>query len=1094
MARAARGPRTLARYGLPDTPAIRSDLAAVGLRIDGEGPRGVSLGSEAGEDARTGTRPGTGTDPVTGTGSDEGLDPRVEADSDPVLAALSRAGRPELALRQLARLAAAQSGDEMLLALHEDPGFRGRLLGLLGGSEPLGDHLVAHPADWVEIADDAPFPELTSPLRCIQALDAAAHRADSTILPVREAITPVRAAYRTRLAVIAAADLAPAVEPGAAGPDLSAVCDALTVLADALLDCALDLARAAHPGPAPVRLAVVAMGKCGAQELNYLSDVDVIFVAGPGDPEAPSPAGPSPSEPDPTMLVTATAQATDMMRICHQVAWEVDAGLRPEGRAGPLVRTLAGHAAYYQRWAKTWEFQALLKARAAAGDRDLAQQFVTLTQAGVWSAADRDSFVPDVQAMRRRVADAVPLADRDRDLKLGAGSLRDVEFAVQLLQLVHGRVDETLRVPGTLAALAALTTGGYVGRQDGAELAEAYRFLRHIEHRVQLQHLRRTHHLPANAVDREWLARASGVVALAGGTRDATGALDAELARHAGAVRRLHEKLFYRPLLAAVAAVPTDELRLTPKAAETRLAALGFVAAQPALRHIAALTDGLSRRAAIQRTLLPVLLDTFADAPDPDGGLLAYRQVSDALADTPWYLRLLRDEGLVAQRLARLLGTSRLVADLLQRAPEVLRLLVHDADLIGPDAAGASAVAAAALLARADRAGDTAAAADSARSARRHEMLRLACADLLGVADLGTVSAGLSSVADAVVQAAVLAAQRQIAAERGAGSAATGGADARPDGDEKPSGDGDSGRRCTPGGHPAGLAGTLAVIAMGRFGGAEMGYSSDADVLFVAGPARPGADPGQVLTDAAAIAELATRLLGRPSPDPPLRIDADLRPEGRGGPLVRTVASYQQYWLHHAQPWERQALLRARAVAGDEALATEFLAAAESVRYPAGGLPAADVREVRRIKARVDAERLPRGADPTLHTKLGRGGLTDVEWTVQLLQLRHAGAVPEIRRPGTIPAIRAAERAGLLASQDADALVDGWVAATRARNAIMLVTGRPGDEIPAHGRVLAGIARACGYSADTDPGTFVDDYRRATRHARRVVDRLFDRD
>jgi glutamate-ammonia-ligase adenylyltransferase len=284
------------------------------------------------------------------------------------------------------------------------------------------------------------------------------------------------------------------------------------------------------------------------------------------------------------------------------------------------------------------------------------------------------------------------------------------------------------------------------------------------------------------------------------------------------------------------------------------------------------------------------------------------------------------------------------------------------------------------------------------------------------------------------------------------------------------------------------------VIGMGRFGGAEMGYSSDADVLFVAGLARPDADPQRALRDAMAIAELTTRLLGRPSPDPPLRIDAGLRPEGRDGALVRTVESYQQYWQHHAQPWERQALLRARPVAGDEALARQFLAAAASVRYPENGLSSADVREVRRIKARVDAERLPRGADPTLHTKLGRGGLADVEWTVQLLQLRHAGAVPALRCPGTIPAIRAAEQAGLLTPGDAEALVGGWVAATEARNAIMLVTGRSGDEIPAHGRVLAGIARACGHPVGADPGRFVDDYRRATRRARQVVDRLFDRD
>ena len=239
-----------------------------------------------------------------------------------------------------------------------------------------------------------------------------------------------------------------------------------------------------------------------------------------------------------------------------------------------------------------------------------------------------------------------------------------------------------LRLPGTLMGLRSLIRGGYVGRTDGAEMAAAYTFLRRAEHRLQLQRLRRTHLLPEDSSDMEWLARSDGYTA--SGTSTAAEVFLAERVRHAGTVRRLHEKLFYRPLLHAVAAVGENEMRLSPEAARARLAALGFLAPDAALRHLAALTLGVSRRAAIQRTLLPVLLDYFSSSPDPDGGLLSYRQVSEALADTPWYLRLLRDEGSVAQRLATLLGGSRLIASLLTRAPEVLRLLVDDAALLGP--------------------------------------------------------------------------------------------------------------------------------------------------------------------------------------------------------------------------------------------------------------------------------------------------------------------------------------------------------------------------------------------------------------------------
>jgi glutamate-ammonia-ligase adenylyltransferase len=220
-------------------------------------------------------------------------------------------------------------------------------------------------------------------------------------------------------------------------------------------------------------------------------------------------------------------------------------------------------------------------------------------------------------------------------------------------------------------------------------------------------------------------------------------------------------------------------------------------------------------------------------------------------------------------------------------------------------------------------------------------------------------------------------------------------------------------------------------------------------------------------------------------------VDASLRPEGRNGPLVRTLGSYAAYYGRWSSPWEAQALLRAAPIAGDAALGAEFVAAIDPVRYPAGGLPVAAETEIRRLKARVDSERLPRGADPATHTKLGRGGLADVEWTVQLLQLRHAAAVPGLRTTRTLDALAAAAAAGLLAADDAAALEAAWRIATRARNAVVLVRGRPSDQLPRLGRDLVAVMRVIGYPPGRDPGQFLDDYRRATRRARRVVDRVF---
>jgi [glutamine synthetase] adenylyltransferase / [glutamine synthetase]-adenylyl-L-tyrosine phosphorylase len=958
--------------------------------------------------------------------------PRDE--DEPLLWALSRAPDPDLALRALGRLhdTLDETGRaELRDALRTDLELRGRLLAVLGSSTALADHLVAQPKRWRRLTGESERDYATALLAAVGDPDDTGRASVTGV----EAVRALRAGYRDLLCQLAAVDLAAAVEPDLPVLDLATVGARLSDLADAALRAALAVAAAEVLGEAEqrCRLAVVAMGKCGARELNYVSDVDVIFVAEPEEE-----------------LAQATRLAAAMMRIAGAACFQVDAGLRPEGRSGALVRTCESHTGYYRRWARTWEFQALLKARPAAGDVQLGQSYVDSVAPLVWKAAEREDFVADVQAMRRRVEEHVPADQVDRELKLGRGGLRDVEFAVQLLQLVHGRSDESLRVRSTVDALRVLGAGGYVGRDDAANLAASYEFLRLLEHRLQLQRMRRTHLLPVESdlTSLRWLARAARM--RPDGRRDAVEVLLAEVRRNAHRVRRLHEKLFYRPLLESVAKVPTEALRLTPEAAKARLAALGYTSPDGALHHLQALTSGVSRRAAIQTTLLPVLLDMLADTPDPDRGLLAYRQVSEALATTPWYLRLLRDEGAVAERLMRLLGTSKYVPDLLVRAPEVLRLLADDTALAHRDAGEVAR----SLCSTVARHGDPAAAVAAARSLRRHELLRIACADLLGMVDVRAVCAGLSGVWAAVLAATLDVAGRAEAERRG--------------------------------GEPA----KMAVIGMGRLGGAELGYGSDADVVFVCEPAE-GAAEHEAVRFATTVAESVRRLLAAPSHDPALQVDADLRPEGRNGPLVRTLASYRAYYAQWSEVWEAQALLRASFVAGDAALGERFLDAVEPVRYPAGGLDAAKVTEIRRIKARVDSERLPRGADPATHTKLGRGGLADVEWTVQLLQLRHAGEVPALRTTSTVDGLRTAAEAGLLSDADAAALVAGWTAATRARNASTLVRGKPTDQLPRSGRELAAFARALGYPAGTDPGVAVDDYRRATRRARTVVERVF---
>ncbi|MDP3969564.1 MAG: bifunctional glutamine-synthetase adenylyltransferase/deadenyltransferase, partial [Nocardioides sp.] len=285
------------------------------------------------------------------------------------------------------------------------------------------------------------------------------------------------------------------------------------------------------------------------------------------------------------------------------------------------------------------------------------------------------------------------------------------------------------------------------------------------------------------------------------------------------------------------------------------------------------------------------------------------------------------------------------------------------------------------------------------------------------------------------------------------------------------------------------LATRMAIVAMGRFGGHELAYGSDADVMFVHEPVE-GAEPEQSSGDAQAVANEMRRLLQLPGTDPALEVDASLRPEGKQGPLVRTLGSYAAYYAKWSAVWEAQALLRAEAMIGDRELCERFDAMIDPLRFPEDGLSADDIREVQRIKARVDEERLPRGADRATHLKLGRGALADVEWTVQLLQMQHAGEVPGLRTTRTLAALRAAVEADLIAADDAADLEAAWSLVSRIRNATTQVRGKPSDEMPRDPREKAAVASVLGYGPG-ESDVLVNDHLRTTRRARAVVERVF---
>ncbi|MEG9225380.1 bifunctional [glutamine synthetase] adenylyltransferase/[glutamine synthetase]-adenylyl-L-tyrosine phosphorylase [Aeromicrobium sp. Sec7.5] len=925
---------------------------------------------------------------------------------------------PDTALSSLAAIARSLGADALRERL-ADPDLRERLLVVLGTSEAMGDFLGRHPELVDELAGDQ--------------LDLRRRESSAMLAELAEAkdATELRVTYYRQLLCTIARDLN-------AYSTFRETSSELSDLAVATLEAALGIARSEEDDADLVRLAIIAMGKTGGHELNYISDVDVIFVHETADGADEQKA-----------LRAATRLASAVMRICSEptsegTIWEVDANLRPEGSQGPLTRTVGSHVAYYERWATTWEFQALLKARFAAGDTELGQEYLAAVQPMIWEASTRDNFVTDTRAMRRRVLDHIPAAHRERQLKLGSGGLRDVEFAVQLLQLVHGRADESLRSPTTLDALEALTEGGYVGRRDGAALEEAYEFLRTLEHRIQLFRLRRSHIVPDDEEDLSRLGRSMGFRVSPAEN------LVSEWQSHRRIVRRLHEKLFYQPLLEAVASLPTEDMRLSPEAARERLVALGFRDPKGALAHLEALTSGVSRRKAIHRALLPAMLAWFSEAPDSDAGLLAFRSISESLGESHWYLRKLRDEGEGAEQLARLLSSSRYVSDLMMRNPDAVALLGDDAELVPRDFERIHTEMA---LAAKRHARDAKAAVRAIRRIRRRELSRVAIADVLGRLDIVTVGHALSDLNAATVSAALTAATRAVEDERG----------------EMPT--------------------AMAVVLMGRLGGRESGYGSDADVMFVHQP-LPGAEEKAASQAATAVATRLREMLQAAGDDPPLEVDADLRPEGRNGPLVRSFASYEAYYAKWSAVWEAQALLRASPIVGDPDLCARFRTLIDPMRYPEGGLDESAVREIRRIKARVESERLPRGANPTTHLKLGRGGIADVEWTVQMLQMCHGHEVEDLRTTDTLAALHAAAAAGLVASEDAAILEEAWRLVSRIRNGVVLMRAKPAESMVEQAAEKAGLAHLLGYRQD-EGERMVDDYLRITRQARAVIERVF---
>jgi glutamate-ammonia-ligase adenylyltransferase len=821
-------------------------------------------------------------------------------------------------------------------------------------------------------------------------------------------VAALRRGVAAQMLAIAALDLTGRLTMPEVGAALSALADAA---ARAALTTAAD--------GSSTRIAVIALGKWGGGELNYASDIDLLFVHDGDENEAGAMA----------------SRFVDLLsrRDGGGVAYRVDADLRPEGRSGPMSRSIGSYRAYWERWAETWEFQAMLKARHAAGDAGVGREFLEAVRPFVFPDTLGADAVRSIRAMKARTEEAAGAGD---EVKRGVGGIRDAEFAVQLLQLVHGRADPRLRTANSLEALSRLGEGGYVRAEDADDLAEAYRWLRDVEHRLQLYDLRQTHTLPDDAAGRERVAKSLGL-------RDDTDAtalqrFERALVERRSLVRTIHERLFYRPLLEAFAAASGADER-----ADRQAAALGFTDSEATRVALQDLTTGLSRRSRLMQQLLPLMMGWLSESPDPDLGLSQLRLLVTTAAGHDAVIPVLRDNPATAERLCLLLGTSRLAGRLIDRLPATLARIGDDEALGSPTGAGALADEALHRIAVRD---NPATRAEALHRFEAERMLEISSADVIGFADTRAVGHRLADTADAVVAAAL----DQAIAEAGGGQA------------------------------PA-----VAVIAMGKWGGRELNYASDLDALIVYRSADDASEER-----AARIAEVLVTAMERSALDlPSFEIDLDLRPEGRKGAIARSLDAYMAYWDRWAETWEHQSLLRARPAAGDPVLGEEFVERASEFAHPAR-FSDQQLRPIRAMKARVESERIPFGEDPDFHMKLGRGGLSDVEWSVQLLQMRHGAEHPEIRTPSTLDGLTALHAAGLLGHDDASALDGAYRFCASVRNRLFLRTGRTRDSLPSDPEEAARLARSLGY--ELDPRTALrEEYRRVTRRARRVMERVF---
>jgi len=949
-----------------------------------------------------------------------------------VLTALAAAPDPALAVASLGRLRDAVP--EAVEATAADETRGAALVALLGASNMMVRWLVAEPTRWPTVlgTEDARTPIAVLEARPEPPVDASPE----------DLARLLRAFKRRRVLLIAARDLL-------GRSTLLETMAELSRLAEDALEVAVAAVRsrlvAAHGDArredgAPLGFSVLGMGKLGGGELNFSSDIDLVYVYADGGSEsAGGPRGTLSAREFMSRL------AEGVTRALHQATddgfvFRVDLRLRPEGTNGPIVNSLANALLYYESWGQTWERAAYLKARTVAGDRALGETLLRELEPFIYRRYLDYATLEDLKQMKAKVERALAAGpDKGTNVKLGRGGIREVEFVVQSLQLIHAGKDERIRERNSLAALARLVETRYLAAEESTRLAEAYRFLRDVEHKIQLVDERQTQVIPVGEGEVQ-LARRLGY-------RDvdpaaALARFQADRHRHMDEVAASFAALFYGSRVTMAEAGDGRYASLlagideNPAKAEAELATLGFLDPSSARDHLVLLRDGAPsspatpRRRQLLLAVAPALLGEVTRAPDPDLALRHLAGFIAAIGARSSFLSLLAENPATLRVLVRLFGSSQFLSQILIRHPEMLDSLVR-ADLVRLEVPKAALVAELTSLIRGTESYEGR--LDALRRFRHEQFLRIGINDLDNLLPFHVASSQLSDLADVCLDAAWRVAEEETCRRYGIEV----------------------------------VPGRFAVVGLGKLGARELTYNSDLDLIFVYVASVAEAGPVSVHEFFTKVAQiLMTTLQVQTREGRMYSIDTRLRPSGSQGPLVSSLESFARYHAESAQLWERQAMIKARGVAGEAALLREVEAIIERFVY-ARSLRDDEVAEIHRLRMRLERE-LAGDERDEFNIKTGRGGLLDIEFMVQMKQLRHGTDVPSVRRRATRHALMALAAAGVVEPDQATILEQSYAFLRALTNRLRIERDQPVESLEREGERLPALARRLGYAGSNE--------------------------